>query len=137
MSFALWRQTVADRSDSWDVLEMAEAAELGRDIDQVLLRRTEARLAHVALHDSLTGLPNRRLLIDRITSAVDRANQLSEDVGILFCDLDGFKRVNDTAGHAAGDAVLIEAATRLRSVLRAGDSVARANIARVPSSLSR
>jgi predicted signal transduction protein with EAL and GGDEF domain len=125
MSFALWRQTVADRSDSWDVLEMAEAAELGRDIDQVLLRRTEARLAHVALHDSLTGLPNRRLLIDRITSAVDRANQLSEDVGILFCDLDGFKRVNDTAGHAAGDAVLIEAATRLRSVLRAGDSVAR------------
>jgi chemotaxis family two-component system sensor kinase Cph1 len=125
MSFARWRQTVADRSDPWDVLEIAEATELGRDIDQVLLRRTEAQLAHVALHDSLTGLPNRRLLIERITSALNRAEYLGEEIAILFCDLDDFKRVNDTAGHAAGDAVLIEAATRLQSVLREGDSIAR------------
>jgi chemotaxis family two-component system sensor kinase Cph1 len=125
MSFARWRQTVTGRSDPWDELEIAEAAELGRDIDQVLLRRNEAQLAHVALHDSLTGLPNRRLLMDRITSAVERNGRLGDELGILFCDLDDFKRVNDTAGHAAGDAVLIEAATRLQSVLRAGDSIAR------------
>jgi predicted signal transduction protein with EAL and GGDEF domain len=125
MSFTRWRQTVAGRCTPWNDVDTAEAAELSRDIDQVLLRRTEAQLAHVALHDSLTGLPNRRMLIDRITSALERADQSGEEVGILFCDLDDFKRVNDTAGHAAGDAVLIEAATRLQSVLRAGDSIAR------------
>jgi chemotaxis family two-component system sensor kinase Cph1 len=124
-SFARWRETVEDRSDAWDRLEIAGAAELGRDIDQVLLRRTQAQLAHVALHDSLTGLPNRRLLIDRISAALTRTDRGGEELGILFCDLDDFKRVNDTAGHAAGDAVLIEAATRLQSVLRVGDSIAR------------
>ena len=82
-------------------------------------------MAHMALHDALTGLPNRRLLIDRITSAIDRADRHGGEVAILFCDLDDFKRVNDTAGHAAGDAVLVEAAARLSAVLRAGDSVAR------------
>jgi diguanylate cyclase (GGDEF)-like protein len=82
-------------------------------------------MAHMALHDALTGLPNRRLLVERITSALDRAERHGGEVAILFCDLDDFKRVNDTAGHAAGDAVLVEAAARLSSVLRAGDSVAR------------
>ncbi|MEP6562045.1 MAG: EAL domain-containing protein, partial [Nakamurella sp.] len=105
--------------------QIAEAAELGRDINQVLLRVAEAQMAHMALHDALTGLPNRRLLIDRISSALDRAERHGLEVAILFCDLDDFKRVNDTAGHAAGDAVLVEAAARLSSVLRAGDSVAR------------
>jgi diguanylate cyclase (GGDEF)-like protein len=79
----------------------------------------------MATHDSLTGLPNRHLLIDRITNALARADRNGGQVVVMFCDLDDFKRVNDTAGHAAGDAVLIEAARRLQSALRAGDSVAR------------
>jgi diguanylate cyclase (GGDEF)-like protein len=124
-SFNLWRQTIADRSAPWDELDIAEAGELVRDIDQELLRRTEARMADMALHDSLTGVPNRRFLLDRITSGLERADQLGKELGILFCDLDNFKRVNDSAGHAAGDAVLIEAARRLQSVLRVGDSIAR------------
>ena len=124
-SFDSWRQTVTDRSAPWDDMQVAEGAELARDIDQVLLRLAEAQMAHMALHDALTGLPNRRLLVERITSALDRADRHGGEVAILFCDLDDFKRVNDTAGHAAGDAVLVEAAARLSSVLRAGDSVAR------------
>ena len=124
-SFDAWRQTVTGRSAAWEEIHIAEATELVRDIDQVLLRLAEAQMAHMALHDALTGLPNRRLLVERITTALDRADRHGGEVAILFCDLDDFKRVNDTAGHAAGDAVLIEAAARLTSVLRAGDSVAR------------
>ena len=124
-SFDTWRQTVTDRSAPWEEINIAEAAELARDIDQVLLRLAEAQMAHMALHDALTGLPNRRLLVERISSALARADRHGGEVAILFCDLDDFKRVNDTAGHAAGDAVLVEAAARLSSVLRAGDSVAR------------
>ncbi len=124
-SFDLWRQTVSGCSLAWDDAEIVEAAELGRDIEQVLLRRAEAELAHLGLHDGLTGLPNRNLLVDRITSAVAKAALHGDEVAILFCDLDDFKRVNDTAGHAAGDAVLIEAAARLQGALRAGDTVAR------------
>jgi len=124
-SFDQWRQTITGHSAPWDEVQIAEAAELVRDIDQVLLRLVEAQMAHMALHDALTGLPNRRLLLDRITSAIDRADRHGGEVAILFCDLDNFKRVNDTAGHAAGDAVLVEAAGRLSSMLRAGDSVAR------------
>ena len=124
-SFDSWRQTVSDHSAPWQEMHVAEAAELARDIDQVLLRLAEAQMAHMGLHDALTGLPNRRLLVERITSALDRADRHGGEVAILFCDLDDFKRVNDTAGHAAGDAVLVEVAARLSSVLRAGDSVAR------------
>jgi two-component system, chemotaxis family, sensor kinase Cph1 len=126
-SFDSWRQTVADISTPWNEVDLAEATELARDIDRTLLHRTEAQLAHMASHDSLTGLPNRHLLVDRITAALDHehANQRDDQVAILFCDLDDFKQVNDTAGHAAGDAVLIEVARRLQSILRVGDSVAR------------
>ena len=73
----------------------------------------------------LTGLPNRALLVDRVASAIARADREDTEVGVLFCDLDGFKRVNDTDGHAAGDAVLIEVGERLQGVLRKGDSIAR------------
>ena len=94
-----------------------------RDITDVVL--AEEQLSHGALHDPLTGLPNRALLLDRMGAALARSAREHREIAVLFCDLDGFKHVNDTAGHAAGDAVLIEAASRLSAVLRQGDTVAR------------
>lgn len=78
-----------------------------------------------ALHDPLTGLPNRRLLADRLGQAVERSRRSGRDVAILFCDLDGFKRVNDDHGHRAGDELLVAVAGRLRTVLRTQDTLAR------------
>jgi diguanylate cyclase (GGDEF)-like protein/PAS domain S-box-containing protein len=94
-----------------------------RDVTDVV--EAEQRLTHAALHDSLTGLPNRALVIDRINTALVRAMREGREVAVLFVDLDGFKRVNDTFGHAIGDAVLVEAARRISGVLREGDTVAR------------
>jgi diguanylate cyclase (GGDEF)-like protein/PAS domain S-box-containing protein len=94
-----------------------------RDISDVV--EAEERLTHDALHDVLTGLPNRALLLDRLEAALARSGREGHEVAVLFCDLDGFKQVNDTAGHAVGDAVLIETASRLRGALREADTVAR------------
>lgn len=85
----------------------------------------ERQLRHSALHDNLTGLPNRALLMDRLESAVARVDRSKREICLLFCDLDGFKRVNDTGGHAAGDQVLLEMSRRLRAAVRDGDTVAR------------
>ncbi|GAA3229815.1 hypothetical protein GCM10017691_22160 [Pseudonocardia petroleophila] len=85
----------------------------------------EERLAAQALHDPLTGLPNRRLLTDRLATALHRTSRSGDPVPVLYCDLDGFKIVNDTAGHAVGDAVLCATAARLTEVLRPQDTVAR------------
>jgi len=94
-----------------------------RDVTDMV--EADDRLTHAALHDGLTGLPNRALLVDRLDRALARCGRDQREVAVLFCDLDGFKRVNDTAGHAAGDAVLLETARRLQAVLREGDTVAR------------
>jgi diguanylate cyclase (GGDEF)-like protein/PAS domain S-box-containing protein len=94
-----------------------------RDISDVV--EAEERLTHDALHDVLTGLPNRALLLDRLEAALARSGRESHEVAVLFCDLDGFKHVNDTAGHATGDAVLIETARRITGALRQADTVAR------------
>lgn len=79
----------------------------------------------LALRDSLTGLANRRLLLDRVHVACSRLARRPGAVGVLFVDLDGFKAVNDRHGHAAGDRLLIEAARRLTAAVRAQDTVAR------------
>jgi diguanylate cyclase (GGDEF)-like protein/PAS domain S-box-containing protein len=84
-------------------------------------RAVEDRLSHLATHDGLTGLPNRALLRSRMEAAIDRGDR----VGVLFLDLDRFKVVNDGLGHAAGDALLVAAASRLLQVVRPGDFVAR------------
>jgi diguanylate cyclase (GGDEF)-like protein len=88
-------------------------------------KRVEARLAHQALHDDLTALPNRALFLDRLGQALSRLGRLTTTVAVLFLDLDKFKAVNDALGHAAGDELLRAVADRLASVLRAGDTAAR------------
>lgn len=87
--------------------------------------RTEQRMRHEALHDPLTGLANRTLLRDRLEHAIARSERERSETGVLFIDLDNFKEVNDSHGHAAGDAVLVESARRLQAAVRPGDTVAR------------
>ena len=93
--------------------------------DVTTRRRFEEELAHRALHDPLTGLPNRALFVDRLGHALVRLRRHAGEVAVLFVDLDRFKLVNDGMGHAVGDAVLLEAASRLSATARAEDTVAR------------
>jgi diguanylate cyclase (GGDEF)-like protein/PAS domain S-box-containing protein len=88
-------------------------------------RELEAQLRARALHDPLTGLPNRALFLDRIEQALQRAGRSEELVSVAFVDLDDFKAINDTLGHAAGDELLVGVAERLRSTLRTMDTAAR------------
>ena len=89
------------------------------------LKQTEAELLHQSLHDRLTGLPNLALLRDRIARQISIAQREHTCVAVLYIDLDGFREVNDIAGHDAGDAVLIETTRRIHGVVRGSDSVAR------------
>jgi diguanylate cyclase (GGDEF)-like protein/PAS domain S-box-containing protein len=93
--------------------------------DATLERREVERLRRRALHDPLTGLPNRTLFVDRLTTAARRSSRSTQIVSVLFCDIDHFKRINDTFGHAVGDTVLKEVAARLEQACRAEDTVAR------------
>jgi diguanylate cyclase (GGDEF)-like protein len=88
-------------------------------------KRDEAHMLYLAHHDPLTGLINRSLLHDRIDQAIERAVRYNNMVGVFLIDLDGFKQINDTLGHFAGDSVLIGVAGRLKTAVRAIDSVIR------------
>src|SRR5207249_4068756 len=88
-------------------------------------KQKEQAIQHAALHDTLTGLPNRALLSDRLEQAIRYASRANTKFGVLFLDLDRFKMVNDTIGHDAGDQLLRAVADRLRRRVRATDTVAR------------
>jgi diguanylate cyclase (GGDEF)-like protein/PAS domain S-box-containing protein len=98
---------------------------LGVAVDVTERQQAEDRLSHMALHDSLTGLPNRSLFIDRLDHALRRGRRHGGCCGVLFIDLDRFKRINDSLGHRAGDHILLETAERITNALRADDTVAR------------
>jgi diguanylate cyclase (GGDEF)-like protein len=89
------------------------------------LEVAQAALTKEATHDALSGLPNRNLLIDRLTQALALAERSASSTGLIFVDVDHFKEINDTGGHAAGDSALRQIATRLLSAVRPMDSVAR------------
>lgn len=94
-----------------------------RDVTERKL--ADARMQHLAHYDGLTGLPNRALFYDRLTMALSLAKRNRHEVALLFLDLDGFKAVNDTLGHDAGDELLKSVAARLRRLVRDSDTVAR------------
>lgn len=113
---------------------IAELDSLGNDFNALLdeleswqshLQNENQTLAHQASHDSLTNLPNRAYFETRLTRTLRSLNKITEKAAVLFLDSDRFKDINDTYGHAAGDAVLVAVATRIRAQLREGDVVAR------------
>lgn len=120
-SFSAWRQSVSDRSEAWGTV-VDEAVELGRDLGSAILRRTESQLAELAMRDALTGLHNRRYLVERLATPGPVG---PDGKALLFVDLDDFKRVNDEHGHDVGDSVILEVARRLLAHSRAQDVVVR------------
>jgi diguanylate cyclase (GGDEF)-like protein len=96
---------------------------LVEDITELV--EAEERIRHLAHHDSLTGLPNRLLLQDRLEQALARARRARNCVAVMLVDLDDFKTVNDTLGHLSGDELIRMVAQRLRGLVRRSDTVAR------------
>jgi diguanylate cyclase (GGDEF)-like protein len=116
---------VVARSCDASLVRMSRQFEASRlDLQQALASERE-KLAHQALHDPLTGLPNRTLLYERATHALRSAGRGGGSIALLFVDLDGFKAVNDTFGHEAGDLLLVDVAERLTEELRPSDTAAR------------
>jgi diguanylate cyclase (GGDEF)-like protein/PAS domain S-box-containing protein len=98
----------------------------GSQTDITQHKTAEAQLSHNAFYDTLTGLPNRALFLDRLEKTLDRARRDPEyTFAVLFLDIDRFKKINDSLGHLPGDQLLIEAGRRFETCLRPGDSVAR------------
>ena len=119
-------QAVHEGAQDYLIKGQVDARLLSRSITYAIERkRAEVELAHQAMHDALTALPNRALFYDRLGQALNRVGRHSAAVAVLFLDLDRFKLVNDSLGHGAGDKLLVAVADRLSNVLRAGDTAAR------------
>ncbi len=118
--WVLTRGMVIDRDAHGNPVRM-----IGTHTDITDRKTTEALVWHQAHFDSLTGLPNRRMLSEQLSSALYRCNETSETLAVLFIDLDHFKEVNDALGHDAGDHLLIDAAKRIQQCLNPSDTVAR------------
>jgi diguanylate cyclase (GGDEF)-like protein/PAS domain S-box-containing protein len=99
------------------------AISLGEDVTE--RRQTEQRVSHLAYHDDLTGLPNRMSFAEHLATTLADAERGEAQIAVLFCDIDAFKLVNDSLGHAAGDELLRHVATRLQAVTRSADMIAR------------
>ena len=114
---------------TWMTHEIDFTAAIARNVSLSLeidkRQAMEKQLEHQAYHDDLTGLPNRSLMMDRIDHTIKHAQRNNTLLAILFMDLDNFKQINDSLGHAAGDQVLIKVADRLRMKLRQVDTIAR------------
>jgi diguanylate cyclase (GGDEF)-like protein len=104
---------------------MVNRALRGRDRTEAALIIQSAAMEHAAMHDPLTGLPNRLLFNDRLQHGISNARRSGQPMALLVLDIDGFKALNDALGHSAGDAVLRETATRLQASVRVSDTVAR------------
>jgi len=117
----LYRHRVALRD------ALSELSERNRQLEIEVEQRKqmEQEMRHLAMHDMLTGLPNRALFMDRLESAHHRAQRNGGMFALVYVDVDRFKEVNDTWGHGAGDSLLVELAARLRGTLRENDTVAR------------
>ncbi len=98
---------------------------LGTAQDVTGQRSAERQLEHLALHDGLTGLPNRALFLNRLEHALTSAQRPGSGLAVFFCDVDDFKDVNDGHGHDAGDELLVALPPRLREALRPADTLAR------------
>ena len=112
------------KGDILGIIELSRDNTQRHQYEQDLKANTE-RLKHIASHDPLTDLPNRDLFYDRFSQSILKGRRSSEKIALLYMDLDKFKLVNDSLGHDAGDAVLKAAATRIKSAVREGDTVAR------------
>jgi diguanylate cyclase (GGDEF)-like protein/PAS domain S-box-containing protein len=114
-----WRNSALHNEDG----EIIAVLRSGEDVTE--RRRAEAQVAYLAYHDALTGLPNRTQLEEQLRTDLVRARRAGEAVALLYFDLDNFKLVNDSLGHAAGDEVLRETARRVSELVRGGDVLAR------------
>jgi diguanylate cyclase (GGDEF)-like protein/PAS domain S-box-containing protein len=115
-----WLAVTAARDSEGRILSY-----IGVFSDMSRLQEAEKQLSYIAYHDTLTGLPNRLLLLDRTRQAIAQARRGAFPLSVLFIDLDGFKQVNDSFGHEAGDRVLQETSRRLRTIVRESDTVGR------------
>ena len=125
-SFEAWREVTKGQAKPWTPEEIKLAQALGIHLYMaVMQRRVEEMLQHQASHDRLTGLPNRMLFEDRLSLALAHTHRYGEMLAVVFLDLDSFKTINDTLGHAVGDQLLQSVAERLTGCLRSGDILAR------------